>query len=130
MLGAALAIALALVAYGLLLAHFRRAGLDVAEPNRRLDGTRRVFVFGVFLLALGFVREGLVLAGAPTVASYMPVLGGVLEFMMLHRFWTAVLEARRKRRPLTREPLLWAGLCLALLPPLYHFFREVAVLRL
>jgi serine/threonine-protein kinase len=129
MLGAALAGAVALAAYGLLLGHFRRAGLDIAEPNRKLDGTRRVFTFGVFVLSLGFVREGLVLAGAPIVASYMPVLGGVLEFMMLHRFWTAVLEARRKRRPLAREPLLWLGLTLALLPPTYHFLREVSALR-
>jgi serine/threonine-protein kinase len=129
MLGAALAGALALAAYGLLLGHFRRAGLDIAEPNRKLDGTRRVFNFGVFVLALGFVREGLVKAGAPIIASYMPVIGGVLEFIMLHRFWTAVLEARRKRRPLVKEPLLWIGLVLALLPPLYHFFLEVIALR-
>ena len=59
----------------------------------------------------------------------MPVLGGVLEFMMLHRFWTAVLEARRKRRSLVKEPLLWVGLGLALMPPVYHFLREVIALR-
>jgi hypothetical protein len=88
-----------------------------------------VFNFGVFVLALGFVREELVKAGAPIIANYMPVIGGVLEFIMLHRFWTAVLEARRKRRPLVKEPLLWIGLVLALLPPLYHFFLEVIALR-
>ena len=129
MLGAAIATAVALAAYGLLLGHFRRAGLDDPEPERKLHGTRRVFSFGLLLLALGFVREGLVAAGAPLVATYMPVLGGVLEFVMLHRFWTAVLEARRKRRALVREPLLWAGLVLALLPPSYHFLREVVALQ-
>jgi hypothetical protein len=129
MLGAALASALALAAYALLLAHFRRAGLDIAEPNRKLDGTRGVFRFGGFIFAMGWVREGFVWAGAPTIANYMPVLGGVLEFMMLHRFWTVVLEARRKRRSLVKEPLLWVGLALALMPPLYHFFRDVIALR-
>jgi hypothetical protein len=48
---------------------------------------------------------------------------------MLQRFWAAILEAQRLRRNLGREPYLWLGLGLALLPPTYHFFREVAQLR-
>jgi hypothetical protein len=66
------------------------------------------------------VREALTRAGANTAASYVPVLGGVVELVMLHRFWDAVLEARRTSRSLAREPLLWIGLLLSLFPPAYH----------
>ena len=53
-------------------------------------------------------------------ASYVPVVGGTLELVMVYRFWDAVLEARRTTRSLAREPLLWVGLALALVPPTYH----------
>ena len=39
---------------------------------------------------------------------------------MLYRFWDAALEARQTSRSLTREPLLWLGLALALFPPTYN----------
>jgi serine/threonine-protein kinase len=119
-LGAAVAIALALGAYGLLRRHWRIAGLDHPEPERPLAGARRVLTIGVVLFALFLLREALVRAGVGTVVIYVPVLGGVLELVMLYRFWDAVLEARRTARSLAREPLLWLGLALALFPPTYH----------
>jgi eukaryotic-like serine/threonine-protein kinase len=128
-LGAAVATAVALTAHGLLRRHLRHAGLDVPEPERSLAGSRGVFRFGVFLVALAVFRETLSGTSLAAVATYIPVLGGVLELAMLQRFWTVVLEAQRIRRNLGREPLLWLGLGLALLPPTYHFFREVAQLR-
>lgn len=128
-LGAAVAIAVALTAYGVLRRHLRHAGLDSPEPDRKLQGSRQVLNFGVFLLGLAFVREALTRTSAAVVATYIPVLGGVLELVMLQRFWAAILEAQRLRRNLGREPLLWIGLGLALLPPTYHFFREVVQLR-
>jgi hypothetical protein len=128
-LGAAVAAASALTAYGLLRRHLRMAGLDAPSPEQKLAGSRSVFRFGVFLLALAFVREALFGTRAALVATYIPVLGGVLELVMLQRFWTVILEAQRTRRKLGREPLLWIGLGLALLPPLYHFFTEVAAWR-
>jgi predicted Ser/Thr protein kinase len=125
-LGAAVAMAIALAAYGLLRRHLRQAGLDNPAPERKLPGSRELLYFGLFLLGLAFVRERLAGTSAAAVATYIPVLGGVLELVMLQRFWTAILEAQRIRRNLGREPLLWLGLGLALLPPTYHFFHEVA----
>ena len=62
------------------------------------------------------------------MASYVPVLGGCFELVMLYRFWDAVLEARQTTRSLAREPLLWLGLALALFPPTYHLtLRALAV---
>ena len=54
-----------------------------------------------------------------TLVSYIPVIGGCFELLMLVRFWDAALEARQTSRPLAREPLLWLGLALALFPPTY-----------
>lgn len=125
-LGAAVAMAVALSAYGLLRRHLRHAGLDTPEPERKLQGSRQVLYFGVFLLGLAFVREALARTSAAALATYIPVLGGVLELVMLQRFWTAILEAQRVRRSLGCEPLLWLGLALALIPPTYHFVHEVA----
>jgi hypothetical protein len=57
---------------------------------------------------------------------YLPVFGGVAELVMLYLVWSAVLEARRVSRPLTREYLLWAGLALSLLPPVTSFVTMLA----
>ena len=119
-LGAAVAIALALGAYGLLRRHWRLSGLDRAAPERPLEGARRVLALGGVLFALFVVREFLARTGGGAVVTYVPVIGGVLELVMLYRFWDAVLEARRVARSLGREPLLWLGLLLALFPPAYH----------
>ncbi|MDB4983231.1 MAG: serine/threonine protein kinase [Myxococcales bacterium] len=119
-LGAAVAIALALVAHGLLRRHWRLAGLDLPTPDHPIRGARRVLGMGVLLFALFAARALLVRAGAGDVVTYIPVLGGVLELVMLHRFWDALLEAQRTARSLTDEPLLWIGLALSLFPPAYH----------
>jgi len=118
-LGAAVAIAIALAAYGLLRRHWRAAGLERPAPDRPLAGSRRVLRFGIGLFAL-FLLGGLARRhGAVAVATYIPVVGGCLELIMLYRFWDAALEARQTSRSLTREPLLWLGLALSLFPPTY-----------
>jgi serine/threonine-protein kinase len=122
-LGAAVAIALALVAYGLLRRHWRLAGFDRPDPERPVAASRRVLGLGVVLFALFIARELLDRAGAGLLVSYIPVLGGVLELVMLFRFWDATLEAQRTTRSLAREPLLWIGLALSLLPPTYHMAK-------
>jgi serine/threonine-protein kinase len=119
-LGAAVAIALALAAYGLLRRHWRLAGLDRPSPERPLPGARRVLVIGVVLFAIFLLREGLARAGAGNVVTYIPVVGGVLELVMLYRVWDVALEATRTTRSLAREPLVWVGLALSLFPPTYH----------
>jgi serine/threonine-protein kinase len=119
-LGAAVAIALALAAYGLLRRHWRLTGLDRPAPDRPLPGARRVLSIGIVLFAIFLLREVLARAGAGNVVTYIPVLGGVLELVMLYRFWDVALEAQRTTRSLGREPLVWVGLVLSLFPPTYH----------
>jgi serine/threonine-protein kinase len=119
-LGAAVAIALALGAYGLLRRHWRLNGLDVPKPERPLAGARRVLNIGLVIIALFVVREVLDRAGMRNAVAYVPVVGGVLELIMLYRAWDAVLEAQRTARSLGHEPLLWVGLALSLFPPTYH----------
>jgi len=40
-------------------------------------------------------------------------------------FFTGMLQAWRAARPLSREPLLFAGIALALLPPIWEFSRFI-----
>jgi serine/threonine-protein kinase len=119
-LGAAVAIALALVAYGLLRRHWRLTGLDRPTPDRPLAGSRRVLNIGVIAFALFICGELLARTGAGNLVTYVPVVGGVLELVMLYRAWDVVLEAQRTARSLAREPLLWVGVALSLWPPTYH----------
>jgi serine/threonine-protein kinase len=119
-LGAAVAIAIALAAYGLLRRHWRAAGLERHAPDRPLAGSRRVLRLGVGLFALFVLHQLLPRTGAAAAVSYIPVIGGCLELLMLVRFWDAALEARQTTRSLAREPLLWLGLALALFPPTYN----------
>jgi serine/threonine-protein kinase len=125
-LGAAAAFAVALAAYGLLRRHWREAGLDRPAPERALAGASSVLKLGIGLVALAFVRGLLERLGQVGIVSYIPVLGGVLELYMLYLFFGVVLEALRTRRPLRKEPRLWLGLTLALLPPVYHFLSQLA----
>ena len=118
-LGAAVAIAIALAAYGLLRRHWRASGLERPTPDRPLEGARRVLRMGLVLLALFLVGEVLRHRGA-IAATYIPVVGGCLELIMLYRFWDAALEAKQTSRSLAREPLLWLGLALSLFPPMFR----------
>jgi serine/threonine-protein kinase len=122
-LGAAVAIAFALVAHGLLRRHWRLAGIDRPSPDRPLPGARRLQRLGVFLFALFLAREALSRAGAGIIASYIPVLGGSFELAMLYLFWDTALESQRTSRSLLREPRLWIGLALSLFPPAFHLVR-------
>ncbi len=119
-LGAAVAIAVALAAYGLLRRHWRVSGIDRPAPDRPIAGARRVLAIGIGNFALFLVREALARAGATAIVTYIPVIGGGLELAMLYFFWDAALEAQRTSRSLAREPLLWLGLALSLVPPTYH----------
>ena len=118
-LGGAVAIAIALAAYGLLRRHWRAVGLERHAPDRPLAGTRRVLRLGAGLFALFLLHQLLAHTRAAALVSYIPVIGGCFELLMLVRFWDAALEARQTNRPLAREPLLWLGLALALFPPTY-----------
>jgi serine/threonine-protein kinase len=119
-LGAVVAIAIALAVYGLLRRHWRAAGLERPAPDASLAGSWRVLRIGVVLMGLFVLHQLLARTGAAVVVSYIPVIGGCVELLMLYRFWDTALESQRTARSLTREPLLWLGLALALLPPTYN----------
>jgi hypothetical protein len=125
-LAAAGAFALALAAYGLLRRHWRHAGLELPAPDRPLAASRAVLKMGLALDALFVARIAVERAGGRAAATYVPVLGGVLELAMVYLVWMAVLEARRTGRLLRREPALWVGLALSLLPPFVSFVRMLA----
>ena len=85
------------------------AGLERHAPDRPLAGTRRVLRLGVGLFALFLLHQLLAHTRAAALVSYIPVIGGCFELLMLVRFWDAALEARQTNRPLAREPLPLAG---------------------
>jgi serine/threonine-protein kinase len=125
-LAAAAAFAAALAAYGLLRRHWRHAGVEVHTPDRPVRGTRAVVQICGVILALFATRLLLLATGvAPVGAPYMPVVGGILELVMVYLTWMAVLEAQRTRRPLGREPLLWAAVALSLVPPVISIGRII-----
>jgi serine/threonine-protein kinase len=125
-LAAAGAFAVAMGAYGLLRRHWRHAGLDAPAPDRPLPATRAVLAIALANDALFVVRAAIQRAGNRTLWMYIPVLGGVLELLMVYFVWLAVLEARRTGRLLRREPLLWIGVALSLVPPFVSFVRMLA----
>jgi serine/threonine-protein kinase len=126
-LAAAAAFATALAAYGLLRRHWRHAGIETAAPERPLRTTRAVIYVALAVLALFLGRLGLRAFGLPGIgASYVPVVGGTLELVMVYLTWMAVLEAQRTRRLLRREPLLWVAVGVSLLPPVISFGRILA----
>jgi hypothetical protein len=116
-LWAAAAWAVAILAYGLLRGHWRRAGLELTTPDQPLRGTRFVLRMALLLNALFGVHLLLELTAARPLVIYIPILGGVLELGMVYLVWAAVLEAIRTSRPLRREPLLWLGALSSLIPP-------------
>jgi hypothetical protein len=125
-LAAAAAFAAALAAYGLLRRHWRQAGVEVATPERPLQATGAVVRVGALIMALFVARLVLLAAGiTPVGAPYVPVLGGTLELVMVYLTWMAVLEAQRTRRPLRREPLLWASVGASLVPPVISIGRII-----
>jgi len=117
--------AVAFAAYGLLRRHWRANGLDGERSRRGLRGASRVLALALVLDALYLLRLGVTRLGARELGNYIPVAGGVLELFMLYLFWMTVLEGRRTHRPLSREPVLWLGLVLALLPPAISFVQTL-----
>jgi hypothetical protein len=113
----------AFVAYGLLRGHWRRAGLDVPAPERPLAAVRPVVRVGILLNALYVPHLVLEASGLRSWISYLPILGGILELVMVYLVWAAVLESLRCARSLRREPWLWAGVLLSLIPPAISSLR-------
>ena len=99
---------------------------DERDRVRVVDGVHAALVAGAAATALYAVRRLAAPAGAFWTA-YVPILGGLLELGIVFLAWMAVLEAWRTSRPLWREPRLWLGIALALVPPvvdLLHYLQS------
>lgn len=115
--GSFVMLVLACVAYGALRLRWTREGLEHPQPERRLRESCRVFRAGLISLGVYGLYLSLRASGADAVVRYIPILGGVIEAVVLLWFWIAVLESVRTSRSLAREPLLWLGLAFSVAPP-------------
>jgi serine/threonine-protein kinase len=116
--------AVSLLAYGLLRRHWRHAGLEIHASEQPLRESGPMLACGVIALLLyGLPR--LFAGGSSTwrAARYLPILGGAMVAASLFLFWLAFLDASRTGRPLRREPRLWSGFALALLPTAVELLR-------
>jgi hypothetical protein len=48
---------------------------------------------------------------------YAPIVGGGVLVAALYWLWVSILQAWRTSRPLRREPWMWVGFGLGLIPP-------------
>jgi hypothetical protein len=117
--------AVALLAYGLLRGHWRRAALDTPHPEQPLTAVTPALRLALFLNALFSAHLLLEHTALRPLIVYLPILGGVLELGMVYLVWVAVLEALRLSRPLRREPWLWLAAAISLIPPAITAFRLV-----
>lgn len=121
-LAAAAVWAVALAAYGALRLHWRRARLEIADPERRLD-LRALLRLALFMNGLFAMHVALQHTSLRRFVVYLPILGGVLELAMVYLVWVAVLEAQRVSRPLRRETWLWVLAISSLIPPGFTALR-------
>ncbi|WP_162159708.1 serine/threonine-protein kinase [Cystobacter fuscus] len=116
-LGAVAGLAVALAAYGLLRRHWRQEGLDAPAPELPLREARVFLGVASVNSTLFALHLGLAWSAGLSLPHFMPLLGGLLELGTLYLLCVAVLEAWRRQRALSREPWLWWGVVLMLLPP-------------
>jgi len=118
---ATLGLGAALAAYGLLRRHWRLNGLARPQPAAPVPGAWKVAAAGGLAVALYGARRWLESSGRVDTTPYIPVLGGIFELAVVYLAFTVLLEADRRARPLWREPLLWGGCLLAVIPPVLEF---------
>jgi serine/threonine-protein kinase len=118
-----LGLALAVTAF--LRRHWRREGLDVPRPEAPLPQSRWVLIFGAGTLAIYALHHALDSQLAQR-GSYVPVFGGLWLLAVWYFAAYAILEAQRVGRPLTKEPKVWAGLFLGLIPPVLDGLRQIS----
>ena len=108
----------------------RRAARSVAPRAARERGSGAtgasvgaVLRMAVVLNVLFLVHLVLERTALRSLVIYIPILGGMLELAMVYLVWVAVLECLRTSRPLRREPWLWVGALISLVPPVVSSFR-------
>jgi hypothetical protein len=119
-------VAAALAATAVLRRHWRKAGLERHEPERPVRESGAVLVVGLVACAVFLARKLLERGGAAWATAYIPVLGGFIELAALYALSRALLQAGRTGRPLRKEPRLWIGGALALLPPAVNLVLELS----
>jgi len=117
--------ALAITAYGFLRHHWKLAGLERAQPDRAVTQSKWVLVTGLGTSLLYAVRVWVERSGRGWIVEYAPAVSGPLLTAVLFFLWVSILNSWRIARPLRREPLLWIGFALALLPPTYELVRAM-----
>ncbi len=124
-LGAVAAFGVALAAMGLLRRHWAQSGLDRPDPDVPLREPRWVLALGALSLSVYGARIVSMAYGTGFVAMYVSLIGALVELSAMYLLWLAILEARRRARPLRRERLLWLGFGLALVPPAAELLNYV-----
>jgi eukaryotic-like serine/threonine-protein kinase len=116
-LGAVAGLAVTLAACGLLRRHWRREGLDAPAPELPLREARLLLWAALANSSLYALSRGLGVLEDTQSVTFLPLMGGLMELWQLYLFCLALLEAWRRQRPLSREPVLWVGSVLMLMPP-------------
>ncbi len=114
--------AVAITAYGFLRMHWRHARLERSTPDTPVAEAKWVWRNG--LLALVTYLVLLYLEGN-RITVYIPVLGGLIEVAALFFLWVSILQAWRTKRPLRREPMMWIGFGISVVPPVIETLRHL-----
>lgn len=114
-LGALAAFGLALTASGFLRRHFSQVGLDQPDPDLPIRESK--WLLGLGAVALGTYAWRRLGDDATILARYSPFFGALIELVSMYLLWSGLLEAKRRSRPLVREPGLFLGFLLMLVPP-------------
>jgi hypothetical protein len=112
-LAALVAAALGALVWALLVRHWRTRGL-LETNGAPIRQSRALLAAGATAVTIAALRRAISLHA---LAPYLPLFGGLIEVGCLWLFWDGILEARRVGRPLPKEPLLFVGMMLAVLPP-------------
>lgn len=114
-LGALAAFGVALTGSGFLRRHFSQVGLDQPEPEVPLRESTWMLILGAGALSLYALRK--LFEGQNVLVMYSPFFGALVELCSMYILWSGLLEAKRRARPLRREPVLLVGFALMLVPP-------------
>jgi len=125
-LGAVAAVGIAFAALGLLRRHWREAGLDTPRPMQPLAESRWLLYVGMACVATYAISKWLENRELSRVSLYTPLVGGLLELAALFFLFAGMLQAWRTARPFSREPALFGGMALALVPPTIEFATFLA----
>jgi eukaryotic-like serine/threonine-protein kinase len=115
-LAALVAGALGALVWALLVRHWRARSL-LETNGAPIRQSRALLAAGGTAVIVAVLRRVVPL---PALAPYLPIFGGLIEVGCLWLFWDGILEARRVGQSLSKEPLLFLGMTLAVIPPAWE----------